>query len=235
MITLRKSNDRGHADHGWLNTYHTFSFASYYDPKNMGYGPLRVINDDVVAPAKGFGTHGHNDMEILTWVLNGQLEHKDSMGNHGVINPGELQRMSAGTGVRHSEFNASQTEPVHLLQIWIEPEREGITPSYEQTSFPAEGRDGKLQLLAARKSNGSGAVTIHQDASLHVADLRKGQSVSHTLDKGRRAWVHVAYGDVDVNGNKLSAGDAVAIENESTVLLSGLNEKSAQVLLFDLA
>src|SRR6266481_2529440 len=207
MITLRKSTQRGHADHGWLNTYHTFSFAQYYDPKNMGYGPLRVINDDVVAPAKGFGTHGHNDMEILTWVLDGQLEHKDSMGNHGVINPGELQRMSAGTGVRHSEFNASQTEPVHLLQIWIEPEREGITPSYEQTAFPAEGRDGKLQLLAARNPNGSGAVTIHQDASLQVADLRKGQSVSHKLNTGRRAWVHVAYGDVEVNGEKLGAGD----------------------------
>ena len=234
MITLRKSTDRGHADHGWLNTYHTFSFASYHDPDHMGYGPLRVINDDVVAPAKGFGTHGHNDMEILTWVLEGQLEHKDSMGNHGVINPGELQRMSAGTGVRHSEFNASQTEPVHLLQIWIEPEREGITPSYEQTAFPAEGRDGKLQLLAARNPNGSGAVTIHQDASLHVTDLRKGQSVSYKLATGRRAWVHVVYGDVDVNGNKLTAGDAVALENESTISLSGINEKSAQVLVFDL-
>jgi len=235
MITLRKSDQRGHADHGWLNTYHTFSFSNYYDPKHMGYATLRVINDDVVAPGQGFGTHGHKDMEILTWVLDGQLEHKDSMGNRGIIKPGELQRMSAGTGVRHSEFNASKTEPVHLLQIWIEPEREGLEPGYEQTTFPAEGRDGKLQLLAAKKPNGSGAVTIHQDASLQVADLHEGQSVSHPLAKGRSAWVHVAYGNVEVNGNKLSAGDAVSIEDEVTVTLAGVNDESAQVLLFDLA
>jgi len=235
MITLRKSDQRGHADHGWLKTYHTFSFANYYDPKHMGYATLRVINDDVVAPGQGFGTHGHKDMEILTWVLDGQLEHKDSMGNRGIIKPGELQRMSAGTGVRHSEFNASKTEPVHLLQIWIEPEREGIEPGYEQTAFPSEGRDGKLQVIAAKNPNGSGAVTIHQDASLRVADLHKGQSVSYPLAKGRSAWVHVAYGEVEVNGNKLSAGDAVAMEDESTVTLAGVNDESTQVLLFDLA
>jgi len=235
MITLRKSNERGHADHGWLKTFYTFSFSNYYDPKHMGYASLRVINDDVVAPGQGFGTHGHKDMEILTWVLDGQLEHKDSMGNRGVIKPGELQRMSAGTGVRHSEFNASQTDPVHLLQIWIEPEREGIEPGYEQTTFPAEGRDGKLQLLAAKNPNGPGAVTIHQDASLRVAELRKGQSIIHPLANGRSAWVHVAYGDVDVNGNRLSAGDAIALENETSVSLAGVNEENAQVLLFDLA
>jgi|SRR5579859_7090710 len=235
MLTIRKASERGHADHGWLDTYHTFSFANYYDPKNMGYRSLRVINDDRVAPGQGFGMHGHKDMEILTWVLSGALEHKDSMGNRGVVRVGELQRMSAGTGVRHSEFNSSQDEALHLLQIWLMPERDGITPGYEQTAFPADARDGKLQLVAAHQPNGSGALTIHQDASLYVADLKSGQSASHKLAAGRSAWVHVAYGSVEVNGQKLNAGDSAAVESEAQVELKGADTKPAQVLLFDLA
>jgi redox-sensitive bicupin YhaK (pirin superfamily) len=233
MITIRPSNERGHANHGWLDTYHTFSFANYYDPRFMGFRALRVINEDRVAPGQGFGTHGHNDMEILTLVLSGELEHKDSMGNTGTIRPGELQRMSAGTGVRHSEFNHSKSEPVHLLQIWIEPEARGITPSYEQRALPLEERKNVLKLLAA-KNPANGAVKIYQDASLFTSVIEAGKSVTHALAAGRHAWLQVTRGAVSVNGAELSAGDGAAIANEKKLTIAAADGET-EILLFDLA
>jgi quercetin 2,3-dioxygenase len=230
MIRIRKAEERGHFDHGWLDTNHTFSFADYYDPEFMGFRALRVINEDRVKPGRGFGTHSHRDMEIVTYVLEGELEHRDNMGTGSVIRPGEVQRMSAGTGVLHSEVNPSRQNPVHLLQIWILPERRGIKPEYEQKAFPAEERNGKLRLVASR-DGAEGSLTIHQDAKLLAGSLRDGDSVRYDLQPGRYAWLQVARGTVDVNGQKLKAGDGAAIEDERTLTLTGTD---AEVLLFDL-
>jgi quercetin 2,3-dioxygenase len=231
MFQVRKSCERGHANHGWLDTYHTFSFADYYDPAHMGFGPLRVINEDRVEPGKGFGTHGHRDMEILTVVLDGGLQHRDSLGNGSVIRPGDVQRMSAGTGVLHSEFNASDKDPVHFLQIWIEPSKRGVRPGYEQKHVGAEERRGRLRLLASPDGRDE-SVTIHQDARIYVADLASEAAVSHELEAGRRGYVHVARGAVTLNGTPLEAGDGASIVDEARLNLSGLQE--SQVLLFDL-
>ncbi len=232
MITLRQSSDRGHANHGWLDSYHTFSFANYYDPNHMGFRALRVINEDWVQSGKGFGTHGHRDMEIITYVLDGVLEHKDSLGNGAVITPGEVQRMSAGTGIMHSEFNPSQTEPVHLLQIWILPDRQGLQPSYEQRAFGLEERQGKLRLIAARDGR-EGAVTIHQDVDLYSAVLQKGDRVSYQLQPNRYGWLQVAKGEVSLNGNALKAGDGVALSEAESLKIG--TDTGAEILLFDLA
>ena len=232
MITLRQSSDRGHANHGWLDSYHTFSFANYYDPNHMGFRALRVINEDWVQSGKGFGTHGHRDMEIITYVLDGVLEHKDSLGNGAVITPGEVQRMSAGTGIMHSEFNPSQTEPVHLLQIWILPDRQGLQPSYEQRAFGLEERQGKLRLIAARDGR-EGAVTIHQDVDLYSAVLQKGDRVSYQLQPNRYGWLQVAKGEVNLNGNALKAGDGVALSEAESLKIG--TDTGAEILLFDLA
>ena len=232
MITLRQSSDRGHANHGWLDSYHTFSFANYYDPNHMGFRALRVINEDWVQSGKGFGTHRHRDMEIITYVLDGALEHKDSLGNGAVITPGEVQRMSAGTGIMHSEFNPSQTEPVHLLQIWILPDRQGLQPSYEQRAFGLEERQGKLRLIAARDGR-EGAVTIHQDVDLYSAVLQKGDRLSYQLQPNRYGWLQVAKGEVSLNGNALKAGDAVALSEAESLKIG--TDTSAEILLFDLA
>ena len=232
MIAIKRSEDRGHLDHGWLDTYHSFSFGEYYDPRNMGYRSLRVINEDVVAAGQGFGAHPHRDMEIITYVLEGALEHRDSMGNHGVIRPGEIQRMSAGTGVRHSEFNPSKTEPVHLLQIWIMPDTEGVKPSYEEKKIATE--PGKLQLMAAKGAS-NGTASIHQDAEVYVAKLAQGQSVEHDIASGRGVYVHVARGAASVNGNALKHGDAIAVEQEPKVRITNESAEQAEILLFDLA
>jgi redox-sensitive bicupin YhaK (pirin superfamily) len=228
MIRIRKSDERGHFDHGWLNTYHTFSFADYHDPDFMGFRDLRVINEDRVAPSQGFGTHGHRDMEIISYVLEGELGHADSMGTGSVIRPGEVQRMSAGTGVRHSEKNASD-QPVHFLQIWILPERHGITPGYEQKAFPASERDGRLRLVASRDGR-EGSLTIHQDVDLYTTTLHDGASVDFDFRPDRYGWVQVARGSVSLNGETLVAGDGAAIEKESHVTIAG----DGEVLLFDL-
>lgn len=232
MITLRPANERGHANHGWLDSYHTFSFASYYDPKHMGFQSLRVINEDRVQPGRGFGTHGHRDMEILTYVLEGALEHKDSLGTGAVIKPGEVQRMSAGTGIMHSEFNSSDNDLVHLLQIWITPNQQGLQPSYEQIAFPLEERLGKLRLIAAQDGR-DGAVTIHQDVDLYAAVLKPGDQVSHELRPDRYAWLQVARGAATLNEHVLQAGDGVAVSEEKLLEIS--TESEAEVLLFDLA
>lgn len=232
MITLRSGNERGHANHGWLDSYHTFSFASYYDPNHMGFRQLRVINEDRVQPGKGFGTHSHHDMEILTYVLEGALEHKDSLGTGAVIMPGEAQRMSAGTGIAHSEFNHSNTEPVHLLQIWILPEQQGLQPSYEQHAFPLEEKLGKLRLIAA-KDGREGAVTIHQDVDLYTSVLQPGDKVLHHLKPNRYAWLQVARGDGSLNGHLLKAGDGVAVSEEESLQIS--TDTGAEILLFDMA
>lgn len=230
MKTIRRANERGHAEHGWLDTYHTFSFADYYDPKWMGFRSLRVINDDLVMPGMGFGTHPHRDMEIITYVLSGALEHKDSMGNGRVIRPGEVQYMAAGTGIRHSEFNPAPDEAVHLLQIWIEPDRKGLTPRYAEKSL-ADAPTGRLNLVAS-KSGREGSISVNQDADLYLGKLEAGNEVSHALKPGRHAWVHVAEGEVALNGDTLKAGDAAALSEEPEVKLIGT--KRAQVLLFDL-
>ncbi len=231
MITLRPSSDRGHANHGWLDSYHTFSFANYYDPNHMGFRALRVINEDQVQPGRGFGTHSHRDMEIITYVLEGAVEHKDSLGNGAVITPGEVQRMSAGTGIMHSEFNPSQTQPVHFLQIWILPDRQGLQPSYEQRAF-GEERQGKLRLIAA-KDGRDGAVTIHQDADLYSAVLQPGEQVSHQLQPNRYGWLQVARGAASLNGYDLKAGDGVAVSDAELLTIS--TDTEAEILLFDLA
>ncbi|HTL69655.1 MAG TPA: pirin family protein [Candidatus Eisenbacteria bacterium] len=232
MIRVRRSDERGHFDHGWLDTFHTFSFADYQDPAHMGFRKLRVINEDRVAPAEGFGTHGHRDMEIVTIVLEGALEHKDSMGNGSVIRPGDVQRMTAGTGVTHSEFNASRKDPVHLLQIWILPERAGLKPGYEQTTFPEEDRADRLCLVASGSPKGA-AVKIHQDAELFVASLGPGKEVRHALASERHAWVQVARGAVKVNGTALSAGDGAAVGGEKELRIAA--SAPSEILLFDLA
>jgi quercetin 2,3-dioxygenase len=231
MITIRKAKERGHADHGWLDTYHTFSFADYWDPRHMGWGPLRVINDDRVAPGRGFPMHAHRDMEIITYVLEGALEHRDSLGTGSVIRPGEVQRMSAGTGVRHSEHNPSNTEPVHLLQIWIEPARTGIAPGYEQKTFAELERRGRLRLIAAADGR-EGAVTIHQNAAVYATTLARGERVEHALGAGRLAWLQVARGSLLLNGERLEAGDGAAIQSERRLEIEGL--EPAEALLFDL-
>jgi redox-sensitive bicupin YhaK (pirin superfamily) len=231
MLTVRKAGERGHANHGWLDTYHTFSFADYQDPREMGFGALRVINDDKVQPGQGFGTHGHRDMEIITYVLEGALEHKDSMGNGSVIRPGDVQRMSAGTGVRHSEFNPSREERVHLLQIWIEPRITGVRPSYEEKQFGTAEKKGRLRLIASPDGR-EGSVTIHQDAHVYAALLDGKDKIAHPLAPGRRAYVHIARGAVKVNGVELKGGDGAKIAGESEIEFSGA--KQAELLLFDL-
>jgi len=233
MIALRPATERGHADHGWLNTYHSFSFADYYDPRHMGFRALRVINEDWVQPGRGFGTHGHQDMEIITYVLEGALSHKDSMGNASAIRPGEVQRMSAGTGVRHSEYNPSPAEPVHLLQIWIQPNQQGLEPSYEQKTFSYQEKLGKLRLVASEDGR-DGSVRIHQDASLYASILTKDASVLHQLEPDRHAYVHVASGSVLLNGKPLRAGDGAALTSEKIELLGTNDDEPAEVLLFDL-
>ncbi len=230
MMTLRKANERGHANYGWLDTYHTFSFGDDYDPKWMGFRSLRVINDDLVMPGQGFGAHPHRDMEIVTYILSGQLEHKDSMGNGRVIRKGELQYISAGSGVQHSEFNPSKDEAVRFLQIWILPDAKGVKPRYSEKSL-RDAPTGKLHLVTS-KTGRNGSIAIHQDADLWLAKLEADQRVAHSLVKSRHAWVHVAEGEVKLNGKKLSGGDAAAIDNESAIEL--VAEKPSQVLLFDL-
>ncbi len=231
MIEIRKSEDRGLADHGWLRSYHTFSFADYYDPENMGFGHLRVINEDRIQPGTGFGTHGHRDMEIISYVLEGELAHKDNMGNGSTIVPGDVQRMSAGKGVLHSEFNHAQ-DVTHFLQIWIEPNVSGIPPSYEQKHFDAASKKGTLRLVASPDGR-EGSVTIHQDAYLYAALLHGGDRVVHKLQSGRRAYVHVARGRLTANGQPLEAGDALRATRTAEIVLE--KAKDAEVLLFDLA
>jgi quercetin 2,3-dioxygenase len=230
MMKIRKANERGHANHGWLDTYHTFSFADYYDPKWMGFRSLRVINDDLVMPGMGFGTHPHRDMEIISYVLSGAIEHKDSMGNGRVIHAGEFQYMAAGTGVQHSEFNPSKTEALRLLQIWIEPDQKGVKPRYAEKNF-ATAPTGKWHLVAS-KSGRDGSIAIHQDANLSFTKLDAGQPMAYPLAASRHAWVHVIEGEVKLNGKTLLGGDAAAIDNESTIELAAA--KPSQVLLFDL-
>ena len=232
MITLRPASARGHADHGWLDSFHTFSFASYYDPQHVGFRGLRVINEDRVQPGRGFGTHPHRDMEIVSYVLAGGLEHRDSMGNGSVIRPGDVQRMSAGTGVTHSEFNASRSELVHFLQIWIVPERRGLAPGYEQRSFSAEEQEGRLRLIASREGR-EGSVTIHADAAIYAGHFAAGQRATLALAPGRHAWVHVARGRARVGGHELAAGDGAALTDEAAVVVEGI--EGGEVLVFDLA
>ncbi len=232
MMHIRRSLDRGHFDHGWLDTYHTFSFGDYHDPKHVEFRSLRVLNEDVVAPDKGFPAHPHRDMEIVTYVLEGALRHRDSMGNGSVIRPGDVQRMSAGTGVTHSEHNASKSEPVHLLQIWIYPERNGLAPGYEQKAFADAEKRGRLRLVASPDGR-EGSVTIHQDAELYAALLAAGETVRQEGKPGRHAWIQVARGSVKLNGQELSAGDGAALSGEKNILLTGVRD--AEVLLFDLA
>jgi len=233
MITIRKSQERGGGDHGWLNTKHTFSFDTYYDPRHMHFRALRVINEDIVQPGTGFPTHPHRDMEIITYVLQGALEHKDSLGNGSIIRPGDGQLMSAGTGILHSEANASKTEPVHLLQIWIMPESKGIKPGYEQKAFPEEEKHGELKLIAAHGGQ-NGAVNVHQDVSLYVSLLDQKQKVEHTLAPGRHAWLQVAKGAVELNGKPLNQGDGAAISDEQKLGIAG-GQNGSEILLFDLA
>ena len=233
MITVRKSKDRGTGRHGWLTTHHTFSFANYYDEKHMGFRDLRVINEDTVSPGRGFGAHHHDNMEIISIVMEGALAHRDSTGGDGVLRRGEVQRMSAGTGVVHSEFNGSDTEPVHFFQIWMMPEKDGIKPGYEQKLFPEEERRGRLRLLVAPGGK-DGALNIHQNALLYSAILDDGDRVEHKLDTGRGAWLQVARGSVDLNGVTLEQGDGAAIENETTLTISGSDTELSEILLFDL-
>jgi redox-sensitive bicupin YhaK (pirin superfamily) len=232
MIQVRKAAERGHFNHGWLDTYHTFSFADYFDPAHVGFRALRVINDDRVQPGQGFGMHGHRDMEIVTYVLEGALEHRDSIGNGSVLRPGELQHMTAGTGVRHSEFNPSDREWVHLYQIWLLPQRKGLQPSYEQKAFPEQERQGTLRLVAAPAGE-HGSLTIRQDARLYLATLKAGEVVAHTLNPGRHAWLQVLRGRADLNGHPLSAGDGAALSEENGLEIRAQDD--AEVMLFDLA
>ncbi len=232
MFTIRKADQRGHADHGWLNTYHTFSFADYYDPEHMGFRNLRVINEDRVQPGEGFPTHPHRDMEIITYVLEGALEHKDSMGNGSVIVPGEVQRMSAGTGITHSEFNHSRSEMVHFLQIWILPVRDGVKPGYEQKFYTDEEKRGKWRLIASADGRDN-SVTIHQDVNLYAALLEAGEEIVHVIPQKRHVWLQVLRGQVVVNGHKMSHGDGLAVSREERLTVSA--DIPAEVLLFDLS
>ncbi|MBW4552918.1 MAG: pirin family protein [Aphanocapsa sp. GSE-SYN-MK-11-07L] len=232
MITIRPAQARGTANFGWLDSRHTFSFGEYYDPNQIGFADLRVINEDKVAPGQGFNTHGHKDMEIISYVLEGALEHKDSIGTGSVIRPGDVQRMSAGTGIRHSEFNASKTEPVHFLQIWILPEQNGIAPGYEQKTFTAAEKRGQLRLVGSRDGR-DGSITIHQNVDFYAAALQQGESVSYTLAPGRVAWLQVARGSVQVNDQTLTAGDGAAVDQESLIKLQA-TAAGSEVLLFDM-
>lgn len=231
MIHVRKAAERGHADHGWLDTHYTFSFARYYDPRHMGFRGLRVMNEDRVAPGRGFGMHAHENMEILTYVLSGALEHKDSLGNGEVLRPGEFQRMTAGTGIRHSEFNPSDSEPVHLYQIWIEPNVQGLTPSYEQKAFPAEESRGRLRLVASPDA-ADGSVKIHQDARVYLSQLDDGSQVALELLPARHAWLQTLRGAVTLNGTRLEAGDGAAVTDEPSLHIMATS--GAEILLFDL-
>jgi quercetin 2,3-dioxygenase len=231
MLELRKAHERGYADHGWLRSYHSFSFADYYDVEHMGYGTLRVINEDRVAPGKGFGVHAHRDMEIVSYVLDGKLEHKDSLGTGSIIEPGDVQRMTAGTGVRHSEFNPAHNASVHFLQIWIEPRERGLEPSYEQKNFPADAKRGRLCLVGSPDGR-ENSVTIHQDAYVYAGLFNGEERARHTLAAGRRAYVHVARGTIHVNGEALSVGDAAKLSDVGDMTFE--SGHIAEVLLFDL-
>jgi len=232
MINVRKSQERGHAQHGWLDSYHTFSFADYYDPAHMGFRALRVINEDRVEGGQGFGKHSHRDMEIISYVLEGGLAHKDSMGTGEVIRPGDVQRMSAGTGVTHSELNASPREPVHFLQIWLTPDQRGITPSYEQKTFSRQDKAGRLRLVASPDGR-DGSVTVHTDARLFAGLFDKGQAAELPLATGRHAWVHLVHGTAKINGTALAAGDAAALSGEDRIQIEGVD--ASELLVFDLA
>jgi redox-sensitive bicupin YhaK (pirin superfamily) len=232
MITLRRSDERGRTKLDWLDSRHTFSFGEYHDPRNMGFRDLRVINEDRVSPGKGFGTHSHRDMEIITYVLEGAVEHKDSTGNQTIIRPGDVQRMSAGTGISHSEYNPSKTEPVHFLQIWILPQQQNLAPSYEQRAFDLEKNRGRWILVAA-KDGRDGAVTVHQDVALSVARLLPGQQASYRLKPGRHAWLHAARGNITLNGAALNEGDGAAVSDEEILEVGAVED--AEVLIFDLA
>ena len=230
MITIRKAQDRGAANHGWLDTKHSFSFANYYDPAHMGFGPLRVINEDRVIPGGGFPTHGHEDMEIISYVINGALEHSDSMGNGSVIRPGDIQRMTAGTGVRHSEYNGSEDTPVHFLQIWILPEKEGLNPGYEQATFGTDEKFGKLRLVASRDGR-EGSLILHQSVDLYASLLSAGDSLKHTLKGKTPAWIQIIKGSLSINGVLLSAGDGAGIVEEAEICIAATDD--AEFLLFD--
>ena len=230
-ITLRAAEERGAVNLGWLDSRHTFSFGHYFDPRHLGFGPLRVINEDKVSPGGGFPDHPHSDMEIISYVLDGGLEHRDSMGTGSVVRPGDVQRMSAGTGVRHSEFNASDSEPVHFLQIWIVPERDGLQPSYEQKTFTPADKQGVLRLIGSRDGR-DGSVTIHQDVDLYAALLKEGDNVRHEAKAGRGIWIQVVRGSVEVGGTSYRAGDGLSIEEPGSVQVNGLDD--AEILLFDL-
>lgn len=232
MLTVRKAEDRGHANHGWLNSYHSFSFANYYDPQHMGFRSLRVINEDMIAAGAGFPTHPHRDMEIITYVVSGAVAHKDSIGNTETIGTGGIQRFSAGTGITHSEFNPSRTESLHLLQIWILPEQQGITPSYEQKEFPAETKRGQWRPLANREAT-EGAAKLHQDATLYATILEPGERLTYTLKADRHAWVQIVQGTVTLNGTLLDKGDAAAVSQETELAFEASTD--AEILLFDLA
>ena len=231
MITIRKSTDRGHANHGWLDSFHTFSFADYHDPAHMGFGPLRVINEDRVQGGAGFPTHGHRDMEIISYVISGALEHKDNLGTGSVIVPGDVQRMTAGRGVMHSEYNASKTEKVHFLQIWVLPRERGLPPAYEQKTF-ADERRGKLRIVASPDGR-QGSLSIHQDVEIYAALLSAGQAVAHSLAPGRSAWVQVARGSVTLDGVPLVAGDGASVRNQESLNIAA--DADSEILLFDLA
>jgi hypothetical protein len=231
MLAMRKADDRGHANHGWLNSYHTFSFGGYYDPQHMGVSNLRVINDDTVAPGGGFAEHGHNDMEIISYVLDGALEHKDSMGNGSVIRPGDVQRMSAGTGVRHSEYNHSSEEPVHFLQIWLEPNKHGVEPAYDQKHFPLEDRRGRWVLLLSPDGR-QGSMATHQDALIYSTVLETGATQEYRFDSARQGYLHVARGKLRVGNVTLSQGDGLRIQKQEVLELEGVED--AEVILFDL-
>ncbi len=231
-LLIRPARARGHADHGWLDSRHTFSFADYYDPQHMGFGPLRVINEDFVQPGRGFAEHGHRNMEIVSYVLEGALKHKDSLGETSIIRPGDVQRMSAGTGIRHSEYNASETEPVRFLQIWIIPDRSAMTPSYEQKTFPQAERHGQLRLIGSRDAR-EGSVRIQQDVDLFATVLSNGERLSHTIRSGRGVWIQVARGEMTVNGQSLQSGDGMAILSVEQIELESPN--TAEALVFDMA
>jgi len=232
MISIRRAEERGLANFGWLHSRHTFSFGNYYDPRFMGFGPLRVINEDRVEPGRGFGEHGHRDMEIISYVVAGALEHRDSLGNGSVIRPGDVQRMTAGTGVRHSEMNPSATEPVHFLQIWIEPERAGLQPGYEQRAFSAGDRRGALKLVGSRDGR-DGSVTIHRDVDVYASLLSSGEGIEHVLVRERQAWLQVVRGDLEVEGQSVTAGDGLALVSPGTVSITAASD--AEWLLFDMA
>ncbi|MCU0720194.1 MAG: pirin family protein [Pirellula sp.] len=232
MFKIRRAEERGHADHGWLNSYHTFSFASYRDPNHMGFRSLRVMNEDRVVAGQGFGTHAHNDMEIVSYVLEGELEHKDSMGNGEVLRPGEFQRITAGTGITHSEFNPSAKQATHFYQIWLIPERRGLDPSYEQKGFDPQGRKNRWQLVASKNAK-DGSLLIHQDANIYLADLDNGREMTFAIPNGRHVWLQVLRGSVEVNSSRLSTGDAVAVSDEASLTVKATTD--VELMLFDLA